>query len=515
MIFFVNEYLLAMNSGIEHTQLKRLRLFKEKKQPAKIVTRDFDPLLEHNIQRLGFESEDVINLYNYFRNFKRPENGPKFIKYMDKKIVDLQLPDTYEIKYDSQFWKVFNHGNLIACIYFIDNQLYYIVYFDSFGKVVKKIDYDLEGYKVREQNYDALGNINVEFYFYKNGDKMLEENHFYNDRSENYAIQCQLFGYKNKSYLFNSIDNFMSFFLDQLNEDYEGKNIFIADRPVVTDKVIALMQTKAKKILAIPTQHALDPTDQRFSNLNNIYYYGLHQYVNKFSAILTDTENQKQDLQEWFGNKITVPIYSISAAISFRKKANVNFNNKISIKNIVYSGHLESDKQLDNMLEAFANLYKLQPVTLTIYGYGSQKKNLENKAVELGLSKSITFKGYTLNKDEIYKDKDLFWYTSISDAQPLSILEALERGIPVIAYDSLYGPNEMIQNGVNGYLVKLNNQDELVSVTNSLFNDEKKLLSLKNNCFSTIEKFSSNSIWSKWQKLINDLLKEDDSNANN
>ncbi|MBB1169108.1 poly(glycerol-phosphate) alpha-glucosyltransferase [Lacticaseibacillus paracasei] len=42
MIYFVNEYVMALNSGVEHAEFKRLAVFKHAKTSAKILTRDYN-----------------------------------------------------------------------------------------------------------------------------------------------------------------------------------------------------------------------------------------------------------------------------------------------------------------------------------------------------------------------------------------------------------------------------------------------------------------------------------------
>ncbi|WP_062325891.1 hypothetical protein [Holzapfeliella floricola] len=68
MIYFVNQYLLELNTSIEHTEVKRINLFKQMKIPAKIVTRDFNTMMAENIKSLGLDNDQVLNMYDYFRD---------------------------------------------------------------------------------------------------------------------------------------------------------------------------------------------------------------------------------------------------------------------------------------------------------------------------------------------------------------------------------------------------------------------------------------------------------------
>ncbi|KLD58846.1 poly(glycerol-phosphate) alpha-glucosyltransferase, partial [Lactiplantibacillus plantarum] len=100
-------------------------------------------------------------------------------------------------------------------------------------------------------------------------------------------------------YYFNGEQEWYRFFLDELNKQYDENNVFIADRPLAAQWPVVNMQTAAKKYLWLPTPHAVDPRDQVYSNLNNAYVYGLHEFLSAWDGVITSTEQQQQDLTQW------------------------------------------------------------------------------------------------------------------------------------------------------------------------------------------------------------------------
>ena len=67
MNFFVNQYLVTKNSSIEHAELKRLALFNgHEPGSAKLLTQDFAPTLDQNLERYGLQRDAVINMYDFF-----------------------------------------------------------------------------------------------------------------------------------------------------------------------------------------------------------------------------------------------------------------------------------------------------------------------------------------------------------------------------------------------------------------------------------------------------------------
>ena len=67
MNYFVNENIFSMNSGTEFSAAQRLRLFKDHDVPAKILTRNYNPLLIDDLKRVKLTQSDVLNMYDYFQ----------------------------------------------------------------------------------------------------------------------------------------------------------------------------------------------------------------------------------------------------------------------------------------------------------------------------------------------------------------------------------------------------------------------------------------------------------------
>ncbi|WP_167849114.1 glycosyltransferase [Weissella confusa] len=67
--------------------------------------------------------------------------------------------------------------------------------------------------------------------------------------------------------------------------------------------------------------------------------------------------------------------------------------------------------------------------------------------------KNISFLGYSTNTSKALSEIDVFVSASRYEAMGLSIAEALEQGIPVIAMNVKYGPSMLVIDEVNGYLI--------------------------------------------------------------
>jgi glycosyltransferase involved in cell wall biosynthesis len=87
-------------------------------------------------------------------------------------------------------------------------------------------------------------------------------------------------------------------------------------------------------------------------------------------------------------------------------------------------------------------------------------EKLRSDSVRYGLSRQVVWAGYQSNPEACYASMDVLVHPSSSEALCLVILEALDRGIPVIAFRK-GGIVEVVEDGFNGLLVSMENEREL------------------------------------------------------
>ena len=96
--------------------------------------------------------------------------------------------------------------------------------------------------------------------------------------------------------------------------------------------------------------------------------------------------------------------------------------------------------------------------------------------------------------------------TSHFEGFPLSIVESLANGTPVLAVDCNSGPREVIQNEQNGLIVENYNPDALATAMQRLVNDEMLYENCKKNAAASVVRFSTESIAKKWDKLLSETV---------
>lgn len=121
---------------------------------------------------------------------------------------------------------------------------------------------------------------------------------------------------------------------------------------------------------------------------------------------------------------------------------------------LVYSGRLGPEKNLTVLLRAFAAAQAAYPKTaLLLVGDGQERDNLEHIARQSGLGDRVIFAGMVEYAElpRWLATADAFVTASVTEVHPLSVIEALAAGLPVVGVDSP-GVGDIVVEGKNGLL---------------------------------------------------------------
>jgi len=110
-------------------------------------------------------------------------------------------------------------------------------------------------------------------------------------------------------------------------------------------------------------------------------------------------------------------------------------------------------KDIDLMLRSFAQVAQAYPAArLAIVGDGPDRSQLQQTALDLGIGSRVAFPGRLPTIWPAMRRLSVYWLTSISEGLPLSIMEAMSTGLPVVA-TAVGGVPEAVEDGMSGYLV--------------------------------------------------------------
>ena len=124
-------------------------------------------------------------------------------------------------------------------------------------------------------------------------------------------------------------------------------------------------------------------------------------------------------------------------------------------RQLLFIGRLASVKGLPILLESLAQLKPNYPdLCLTVIGDGPEKDYLQQMVKELNIENQVKFVGYQSQESvrNYLQQTEIFVLSSFAEGLPVVLMEAMAAGVPVIA-TQIAGVSELVDNGVNGYLV--------------------------------------------------------------
>ena len=124
-------------------------------------------------------------------------------------------------------------------------------------------------------------------------------------------------------------------------------------------------------------------------------------------------------------------------------------------------GRLAKIKNISLLLRAFARSLQMNPTEarLVLIGDGEMRVELESLASSLGIAKQVMFCGWVLEHADIFSDLDVTCLSSLNEGLPVSLVESLAAGIPVVA-TNVGGVADVVQSG-DGELVESGQIDAL------------------------------------------------------
>ncbi len=174
-------------------------------------------------------------------------------------------------------------------------------------------------------------------------------------------------------------------------------------------------------------------------------------------------------------------------------------------KRILFVGRLEEEKGVFDAIEIAKRLQeRMISFHLDIVGDGPLKNRVIKTIQDWNLSSFITVHGFQPPSfiQELYRHASLYLMTSYTESFGLVLLEAMNAGIPCIAFSTAEGACELIQNDVNGYLIDHRDMEEMVLHIELLLKHPEKLQKLGANAKKFTENFLPESVRVLWAQIL-------------
>ena len=178
----------------------------------------------------------------------------------------------------------------------------------------------------------------------------------------------------------------------------------------------------------------------------------------------------------------------------------------LSNKKVIAVGRFTFQKGFERLIEAWKIVNSTyQDWRLEIIGQGEDRLMLQNKIKHLGLENVVTLQEPRKDIYEIYSDASILAFPSRYEGFGLVIIEAFSFGIPVVAYDCLCGPKDIITDGKDGFLVAEGDVNNMSNRIMYLIKNEDLRKAMGAAAKETSKKYYEETIMKRWVKLFEEL----------
>ncbi|GLZ13957.1 hypothetical protein Acsp04_41920 [Actinomadura sp. NBRC 104425] len=176
-------------------------------------------------------------------------------------------------------------------------------------------------------------------------------------------------------------------------------------------------------------------------------------------------------------------------------------------KVILAAGRLTRQKGFDLLLRAYAPLAAAHPGwTLRIFGAGPRRDALRAAIAEHGLTGRVQLCGRTPDLAGEMTRASVYVLSSRFEGMPMVLLEAMGKGLAVVAFDCPTGPGEMITDGCDGLVVPAEDVPALTAALRRVIGDAGLRDRLGARAAATARGYRLELVGPEWERLLDGLL---------
>lgn len=279
-----------------------------------------------------------------------------------------------------------------------------------------------------------------------------------------------------------------------------GRRAFICTEARDVDPwMLSYRRPNVKRLFVLHNTHVRAPYD----NIKRIRpsYQALFAHHDEVDATVFLTDTQRAEAEAVYGEQQNFRVVP-HAAPAVSSDPTVERDPNL----VVMMARLDPQKQIDHALRAWARVHRRLPeARLEIYGRGPLLTQLTEQIKQLNLGSSVTLAGFTTDPHGVYRRAGLCIMTSKYEGAPLTLQEAFALGCPVVSYDLRYGPSDIIEDGVNGFLVPYGDQRAMADTIVRCLTEPGLLTRLSSGTVPAVRPFTPESCVARWSGLYNEL----------
>lgn len=219
--------------------------------------------------------------------------------------------------------------------------------------------------------------------------------------------------------------------------------------------------------------------------------------VKRYDKFVVLTE---EDRYHWgqLSNLIVIPN---SNSFKTDQRAELKNNKAIAV------GRFDYQKGFDELIIIWQKVHRMYPDwTLDIFGQGPLEASYRKLIAELGLQDTVFLYPPKKDIEKTYLEYSFLLMTSRYEGFGMVLTEAQVCGLPVIAYACKCGPRDIIEDGVNGFLIENRNDDEMKQGIIQLIESEILREHMGENGKLMSYRFSERKVMQQWLDVFNRMV---------
>lgn len=238
------------------------------------------------------------------------------------------------------------------------------------------------------------------------------------------------------------------------------------------------------------------------SLLSWITYYRIERWLSKFTDGLIVMNQEDLEIAK---NSFDCDTYLIpGVGITLNSKTKTIKQNH-DVLQLVSIGELNKNKNHESVIRALDSLDI--PYHYSIVGSGNRFKVLNKIIQSLKLENKISLKGYQDNVYSILLHSEIYIHPSRREGLPVSVMEAMLAGLPVIASD-IRGNRDLVDHGFGGYLYPLDEPERLLEFLIDLYRYPEKIKSFGRHNIEKINQYSIQKVNAQMENIYRGLIRE-------
>jgi len=211
--------------------------------------------------------------------------------------------------------------------------------------------------------------------------------------------------------------------------------------------------------------------------------------------LVVQNKKQFEYFQNWVPSKKLQIIYNPVII-------NANHSKRDQVR-LVALGRLTPKKNHKALIRSF--LKSDIDSELIVIGDGEINEELQQFTSSLDAEKRVIFMGYQKNVNNHLFLEDIYVSTSTYEGFPNALLESMNAGLACIHYNCPSGMDEIIEDGHNGFLVELHDEDDFAKKIRLLYEDQKLRRKFSKNAQRKVKEFDAEIISNRWLQLIKNI----------